>query len=190
MYKYLMQHQQVCIPGIGIFYKQRTAAHLDFSNKVFQPPAYTILFREEPVKADKDFYSFLSNEQGVNEVEAIRHFQDFAYRFKEHLSQFSQTDLPGLGVMHKGSDGALLFTPGHLLANYFPATPAERIVRKQSEHTMLVGDNETTNTQMQERLDEDQTESKSWWWIGAIVLGVLAIIAIVYYYMQHDGIRF
>ena len=190
LFKYLMQQEKVCIQGVGIFTKQRKPAQLNFASKTFLPPGYIISFTEDPVKADRHFFAFISKEKGVDEVEAIRYYHDFSYRFKDHINHHNETDLPGLGVMKKHEDGRLFFQPENLLENYFPATPAERIVRENTHHSLLVGDTQTTNTQMQEKMVDDTFETtKSRWWIAALVIAVIAIAAIIYYYMQHGGIR-
>ncbi len=190
MYKYLMLHEKVCIPGVGIFYKERQPAKLDFSNKLFQPPVHTIYFKEEPVQADKRFYTFASKEQGIDEVEAIRRFHDFAFRFKDSIHHNEETTLPGLGTLKRSEKGKLVFESEAIVAKYFPATPAERIVRKQAEHNLLVGDRSTTNTAMQEMLvDEVTVTKKTRWLIAAVILAVVAIAAIVVYYVQHGGLR-
>jgi hypothetical protein len=190
LYKYLMLNDQVCIPGVGRFLKQRQAAAFNFSNKVFEPPIYTISFREEPVSADKKFYAFVSKEQGIEEVDAVRKFNDFAYEFKHHLTHHNQTQLPGFGLMKRNAAGEIVFEEASLVNNYFPSTAAERIVRENSEHQILVGDTERTNAQMQVLLDDGSEPSvKKRWWIGAAVLALLAIAAIVYYYLQHGNVR-
>jgi hypothetical protein len=45
----------------------------------------------------------------------------------------------------------------------------------------LVGDKETTNTLMNEYFNEDVLVKKNRWWIWAIVLAVIALLAILIY---------
>ncbi|WP_207494109.1 hypothetical protein [Aridibaculum aurantiacum] len=190
LYKYLMLHEQVCIPGVGRFFKERTAARQDFINKVYQPPVFTISFREEPVKADKQFYDFLSKERGINEVEAIRSFQDFSYRFQQHVKKFSITELPGIGVIRKNEEGRLSFQQDELLRKYFPPVPLEPTVRPSEEHALLVGNTHTSSTEMQAKLEAaEETKAKGMWWIWALIIGVIAIAAIAYYFYINGNIR-
>lgn len=190
LYKYLMLHEQVCLPGVGRFYKHRKPSKLDFANKVFEAPVHEILFEEEAVSADRKFYAFLSREQGIDEVEAIRHFHEFAYDFKNHVTHHNETELPGFGWM-KSSNGRLSFASADLLQNYFPATAALKVIRENAEHQILVGDQHRTSNEMQEMLDDGVATSqrKSRWWIAAVVLGIASIAAIVYYYYQHGSLR-
>lgn len=190
LYKYLMLHDQVCIPGLGRFYKERTPARHDFINRVFLPPTYTIHFREETVRADRQLFSFIGRENGIDEVEAIRKYHDFSYKFNDHVRHYSQTELPGIGIMKRASDGSLNFAAEDMLHKYFVATPAARIVRRDATHTLLVGDTETNTADVQVRLnDGEETKAKSRWWIWAIVLGAAAIAAIAFYYMQYGNVR-
>lgn len=189
LYKYLMLHDQVCIPGVGRFYKQRNVARHDFVNKAFQPPVHSILFREEPVKADKQFFSFLSNERGLDSVEVVRHFHDFSYRLSNHIRLYQATQLPGLGVISKGSDGSLAFQAEELLANYYTAVPAE-VVGRNGIAALFGHDPVAIADETAVILDDTSTKSKSWWWIIAILLALIAIGAIVFYYVQNGNLRF
>jgi hypothetical protein len=190
LYKYLVLNDQVCVPGVGRFFKERKPAQLNFSNKEFEPPVYSIQFRGEQVAADKSFFAFLTKEQGIDELQAVRQFHEFAFDLKHHINNHPQTELPGLGWLKRSNDGAITFEPTSLTHDYFTPTPAERIVRENVEHTILVGDTERTNTEMQEMLDDGATRRpKALWWIIAIVLALIAIAAIVFYYLQNGNLR-
>lgn len=187
LYKYLMLHNQVCIPGIGRFYKSRRPSLLDFSNKTFRPPVYTISFSEEEVKADKKFYAFAKNEQGITEVDAIRHFHDFAFQMKQFLTDHNQLELPDIGHLKNG-DGKISFISKGIVEPYFPQALAERITKK--EYHIQVGDSQVTNRQMHEMLSSDvEKESAAKWWISAIILILLSIAAIIYYYVKNGNVR-
>lgn len=190
LYKYLMLHDEVCIAGVGRFYKERTPATHDFSNKIFLPPFHAVILNEEQVKADKKFFSFLSKEQGINEVEAIRQYHDFGYQLHHHLQQYNYAELPGLGTISRNEDGLLQFQQEALINNYFAATPADRIVRADAEHTIRVGETYTTNTQMQVALEDyEVTPAGRRWWIWALVLALMAMAAIAYYFIANGDLR-
>ncbi|MBL0146223.1 MAG: hypothetical protein IPP48_11050 [Chitinophagaceae bacterium] len=62
-----------------------------------------------------------------------------------------------------------------------PSAHAERVIHEAAEHNMLVGDKETTTTQMTEYY-ADTSVVKDRWWIWTIILGFGGIAAILFYY--------
>jgi hypothetical protein len=63
---------------------------------------------------------------------------------------------------------------------------AERVVHPDAEHAILVGDKETTNTFMAELLIP-KVETRDRWWIWAIVLGAVGLIALLIYFTELKG---
>ena len=59
------------------------------------------------------------------------------------------------------------------------------MVHPDSEHAILVGDKESTNTAMTEYYNEELAP-KDRWWIGALVVAAIAI-GIIWYYCDAEG---
>jgi hypothetical protein len=189
LYKYLILNKKATVPGIGVFFIERKPAKLDFSNKVFVAPQHQIIFKSEPSLNDNGMYTFISREQKIGEAEAVERYYSFANSLKESLHQQKSAALPGMGTLSQNAEGELFFTAALPLKDYFPVTTAERVLRKNTEHRILVGDLNRTNTQMKEMLVEDLPDSshkKDYWWVFAIALGIIGIATIVYYYL-HNG---
>jgi hypothetical protein len=94
--------------------------------------------------------------------------------------------LPGAGHFHVSSDGNILFSPDEVPAAAILPVAAEKVIRPNDTHTMLVGDTETTNTVMTEFYNDEQPAKSRRWWVWAIVLFVLAATAIVIYMSDAD----
>ena len=63
---------------------------------------------------------------------------------------------------------------------------AEKVIHKDAEHSILVGDKERTNVEMNEYYsDEEEGSAKYKWWLWAAILGAVAIGAIVLYVVQN-----
>jgi hypothetical protein len=82
--------------------------------------------------------------------------------------------------------GVIIFEAVPVPEIFLQPVNAERVIHPEAEHAILVGDKETTNTEMTEYFSET-TEQKSRWWIWAIVLGVSGIAALIIY-MNGAGI--
>lgn len=186
LYKYLMLHEQVAIPGVGRFYKHREPARQDFVNNMYQPPAHYIFFKEEQANADRKLYRFISKSHGMNEVEAIRYFHEFAYKIKEHVRHFNSIEMDGLGVLKRNANGSLTFIPENILDGYLSPTAAEKLPR----HPVALVDATSPVTAEQQVVFEDQYRSKkSYWWVWALILGVAGVAAIAYYYWLHGNVK-
>ncbi len=188
LYKYLILNKKVTLPGIGVFFIERRSAKLDFANKVFIAPALQINFKPQTSVADNRMYTFISQEQKIDETEAFSRYNDFVNRLKEKLRENTRAELPGMGVLSQNAEGKLYFNATIQLNDYFPPANADRVIRENAEHHVLVGDTSRTNIQMKEMLVEDVQETsqaKDRWWVFAIALGLIGIASIVYYYLNN-----
>lgn len=189
-YKYLILNKKVNVPGIGVFAIERKPAKLDFANKIFNPPAFKVNFKPQPSLNDNRIYSFIANEQRIDEPEAVSRYYNFSHNLKEDLSKHKSVNLLGMGVLSQNEEGQVFFNATTQLQDYFPAVASERVLRENTEHHILVGDVNRTNTQMKEMLVADEpsypSQTRDYWWLFAIALGIIGVATIVYYYL-HNG---
>ena len=186
LYKYLIIHKQVAIPGVGLFYIDRKPARHDIANKVFQSPELNIDFKAGTTITDKEFYQFVSKEKGIDEVEAVKHLHDFAHRLKQEVSANKRVELPGMGVLIKNGMGQVSFEAHNALTSYFPPIVEERILVDRPAPDITNAP--LTAVSQQEESDTEPPPSnqrKDYWWVYAIVLGVIGIAIIMYYYYEN-----
>lgn len=192
LFKYLILNKRLFVPGIGTFFIERKPAKLDFANKVFAPPAFDIGFTPRETSADTRLQTFISHEQKIDEPEAGKQYENFVKSLKKNLAEHRVVELPGMGVLSQNEEGGLSFKATEQLGEYLPAVAAERVMRENTEHHILVGEKSSTNIEMQERYAEDpkeQTYAKDQWWIFAIALGIIGIATIVYYYLHNGSLQ-
>jgi nucleoid DNA-binding protein len=192
LYKYLIIHKQVTLPGIGVFSINRKPASHDLVNKTFQSPVFDIDFSSKASIADKDFFIFVSREKGIDEAEASKHLHDFAYRLKEEVSLNKIVELPGIGVLRKDDLGRLSLRSADVIGTYFPTViPEDAILevnnKTSSENGDSVPSSETINAPGKEPKIAER--AKDYWWVYAIVLALIGISGIVYYYYQNKSFR-
>jgi hypothetical protein len=70
-----------------------------------------------------------------------------------------------------------------VLQQLLPGVTAEKVIRQHAQHTIRVGEDHKTSNEMEALLQ--RTVEQDRWWIGAVVLGVLGVGAILYYYLSH-----
>ena len=191
-YKYLFLNKKASVPGVGVFSIERKPAKLDFSNKVFVAPSLEIKFKPDAPGADYSMDAFISREQKVDQTEAANRLNNFGNAIQEDLRQHERAELPGVGVLLQNAEGSMYFKPTLRVNDYFPPVPAERVLRENSEHHILVGDSTRTNTHMKQVFADDLPEpshAKDYWWIFAIALGIIGIATIVFYYLNNGNLQ-
>ena len=161
--------KKICrLPGIGNLELATTPAEYDYGNRHIKAPRQTILFVSVSSSSENQF----------NEFSAI------SQMMKAELDKKGTLEVTGLGTFTKDSKGAIQFTAFPVNEDFFLPVTAEKVIHKDAEHSILVGDKETTNVEMTEFFNET-TIVKDRWWIGAIVLGVIGLAAIGYYLYMH-----
>lgn len=178
--KYFALYQKLILPGIGSFNTASQPAQLEFVEKTLHAPSHTIIFQQDETANDTNFISFLIKETGLDQYEAVNRFNQFIAQLKEKLQSGIALQLPGLGILANNGNG-YAFTADSL-QQYFPGIIAERVIRQHAQHAVRVGEDEKTSTEMHEILNKEAAEDR--WWIGAIVLAVVGIAAILYYYLS------
>lgn len=123
-YRYLLLNQRACMPGVGVFSVERTPAAFDAAAGEFMPPRYAIQFRSGNEMADKKFYTFLKHEHQIDEVSAIRQFNELSCAVWETLHEKKRVRLPGVGELIFAPDEQLnLVADPHLEKLIFPVKP-------------------------------------------------------------------
>ena len=185
---YLLQYRSISIPGLGTIYIERIPAQSDFVNHQLLPPTDHYRFDRYFDTPGRTFFSFLSEEMNTPEFQAIKQYNEWAQQLRNSLSTFEQpVVLEGIGSLHRDSSGDVVFEPLTKPFSYYPPVAAERIIRSNARHAMLVGDRETTTAEMSGFLSESSERRRSHWWVYALIAAALAIAAIAYYYYQHGS---
>jgi len=120
------------------------------------------------------------------EVEAIKSFNEFAANTKLALTLNGFVVLPGLGTLTKQFSNTWSFSPQVNIESYYPVLSAERVVRAQpGEHTLLVGEEEKTYTQMEESLAiNENIKTKDNWVPWSVIFAGVGIVVIIVYYLS------
>ena len=171
--QYLFHNKNCSLPGLGTLSVETSNASSDFVNKQILPPVPSIIF--SPLESDvDDFVNYIA----TNEHKSYGESMDQVNHYVSLLKQGQLIN--GVGQFLVDASGNIEFKAAEINSNLLLAVKAERVIHPEAEHNMLVGDKETTNTQMTEYYTEE-TVVKDRWWIWAIVLGIAGIAAILIY---------
>ncbi|MBA4168672.1 MAG: hypothetical protein H0X41_14195, partial [Chitinophagaceae bacterium] len=179
-------HKSVSIPGLGTIYVERIPAQSDFINRQLLPPAYHYRFDKYFDAPEKEFFSFIATRENIPEYEAIKLYNEWALGIRNGISADQAKVLEGIGSLKRDSSGDIVFEPLSALKTYDIAVPAERIIRSNARHAMIVGDKETTTVEMTDYLHEVHKEKTSWW-IYALIVAAIAVVAIFFHYFRNGS---
>lgn len=189
VFKYLVLHDHVSIPGIGNFSIRKEPAH--WEGNTLRPPMPVVVFEPGTALTDKRFYRFIAAEQGITEVEAVRHFQDVAYQLRKDLQANTSIELSGWGTFTKDNAGQPIFHSSLDLSTYLPGlTPVALVKPSQNDRgdsDINRNEAEFAGTTEAEEVVES-TARPDRWKVWALILGGAAILAILIHLMQEGAI--
>lgn len=182
LYQYFILHKRLSVPGIGTFLLHRKPAETDFPNRQVKPPIYSAVFNDETGPASKSFFHWLGHSLSVSDRDAVIRFNDFAFNMKKQIADGAVINWNGLGVLNKGLAGEIKFTPASFISE--KPVAAKKVIREKAEHFVRVGEDEKTSVEMTAMLNKPAV-ARSYWWIAALVLGVLTIGFISWHFYQN-----
>jgi nucleoid DNA-binding protein len=178
--KYLANQQQISIKGVGTISVEQLPARVDFPNQLLYPPE-TILHFSKLAHHDEAFCRWLSRELQVSEIQAVNDYQSFADEMLKELNENKKMSWNGVGEFVKSENGLINFNPAIQNTSVAKPIAAKKIIRQGAEHYIRVGEDERTNTEMQEILLGDEKKLYKSWWLAAVILLLTALIIIVVY---------
>lgn len=185
---YLLQNHSLSIPGLGTIYIERIPAQSDFVNRQILPPSYHYRFDKYFDTPGKEFFTFLSSRKNVHDFEAIRMFNEWALELRNSITGAEQSaNLEGIGSLKRDASGDVVFEPSVKPHTYTLSVPAERIIRTNAKHMMLVGDRETTNVEMSGYFQDGSASRRKSWWVYALIIAAVCAIAIAVYYYNNGS---
>lgn len=186
---YLVQHKSLSIPGLGTIYVERIPAQTDFVNKQIIAPSYHYRFDRYFDAPDKDFFTYLALQKDIADYEAIRWYNEWAYELRNKIRTEQEVRWENVGVLRTDVTGEIVFEAQQNLVTFLKPVPAERVIRSNAQHTMLVGDREVTNKDMTDYLKEEPVYiEKESWWIYALILASIAAV-VIFFHFFHNGVR-
>ncbi|MDQ6761641.1 MAG: hypothetical protein M3015_03315 [Bacteroidota bacterium] len=183
---YLVQKKECNLPGIGNFKINMVPASLDVANKKMFPPAAEIIFTEGDVHLQRDLVNYVSNQQKVGEQQAADNITRWCHNVSESLDAGEKIIFESIGSLQKNAAGNI-FLHAKKEFRLYDAVIAERVIHKNEDHAVLVGDKETTSAVMNEYYKADTVfERKFSWKIWAIVLFSLSLLSLILHFSYHS----
>ncbi len=175
--EYLFSYKCCPLPGIGeLRFKFNSATHL-IADKKITSPNYDIYLSESNAE-EVHFVNFISRELNISPEEAKTKLVNYCDKIIN--SKEESIELYDAGKFYVNAEGRLHFEQTELPADFKREVEAVRISRADV-HQILVGDTESTSEEMTGYYNSPTENTKSRWWIWAIIILVIAAAIIVFY---------
>ena len=181
---YLLQAGKCALPNIGLFKIKYKPAQTDIVNKQMLPPVEEIIFNEQALFSSPGLINYIALKKEISASEAETLLNNFCKEWKEKIEDGEVLHFESFGCLQKNDAGIISFKK-EVGAEYFVPVSAERVVHENAEHTVLVGDTETTSTAMNEFYRENVPVIKRRWVVGAVVLTAIALAILFYGFYNH-----
>ena len=178
------------MPGVGNFTVEQTPPDLQFADKQLLPPQSHSRFAPVVRPTNNHFYAFLSREWGVDKVIAIRRYKEDVEQMMEELKYLGMYNWKGIGILRKTVDGSFAFSAEESRFFPFSVLPADRVVRKFTQHTVLIGEQEHVKDYILPDENGEETAladepARDRWKLYALLLAIVAVIVIAVYYLTY-----
>jgi hypothetical protein len=180
--RYLFLKRTIPIPGLGTICMESNPASIDASTRTMLPPVYKFRFDKFFDSPDKDLFAYLSSKQNISDYEALRQYNDFAFSLRDRLNYFREAPWEGLGVLKKDDMGEIHFESSISNPSFLQPVPAEKVVRANAKHMLLVGDRERSNSEMSNWFAEEPVHGNRLWWLVALLGGIAASLIIMIHF--------
>ncbi|OJZ00019.1 MAG: hypothetical protein BGP13_09335 [Sphingobacteriales bacterium 40-81] len=187
LYKYLIQNRSVALPGLGTLELQKIPSISNFSSHIILPPSYKVIFDDTQDTPSKNLFQYITSQTGITEWEAIKQLNDFSFNIKIGLKEGKKITWKKVGEFSMEDNGITTLESAKIEYDFMEPVPAIRVIRNNVNHTILRGDTEVSESFFRQEEAETITTGKNRkWWIGAIVLGAIALL-LIFLYLYNNG---
>ena len=183
---FIIQSKECKLAGIGMFRSITAPAEPDIASKTISPPLMEKLFSGKEEKISDELVKYIAAKKKISHDEALANIKEWCDDTKSKLKLGEEIFFQSLGSLKKEASGNILFRNQNS-ALFFQPIAVERVIHKNSEHKMLVGDKETTSSVMSHYFDKEETEvKKNHWKMISIILLTISVLLLFFYFYQHS----
>ncbi len=182
---FIIQSKECKLRDIGKFRVENTPAGLDIANKKISPPVVEILFSGREEKISDELVKYIAGKKNISLSQALDDLKNWCAESKIKLKTGEEILLEPVGFLKKGAAGNTFFH-SQKQVEFFEAVLVQRVIHKNSEHAVLVGDRETTSSAMNQYYHEVPAETKSNTWkiLAGILLAIALFLLFLHFYQN------
>lgn len=177
--KYFLTNREVVLPGIGQLQSVQMPARFDAARQIMLPPSEAFNWSPdgESTISPQGLMAFLSRQKQWSEEDSFEQVTVFCNKVKSELNQSGQWVWPGLGKLIAISEGTFGFVPDKDFEKYYKPISATKVEHPGHKVLETVGDDFLETAE--ESIEEEVAATKKRWWLPALLVGILAIAAII-----------
>ncbi|HEY0053964.1 MAG TPA: SPOR domain-containing protein [Pedobacter sp.] len=177
----LKEHEEVGLPGIGIFFKKKIAAYLNQEDGLYYPPSYKIDFKAEE-GSDAVLVKHIVAKKRISESSAIYFLDRFIENIKNDLDKDSNANVAPLGELLKSDKGyTLRSAPIVASIDLYGLKPVEELATVNKAAPMTAPAQEV----YYDVSDEESSSSKALWIVLVLVVASSLAALAYFYYPQY-----
>ena len=178
LHEYFIQHGSLTLPGVGTFRIQRISAQVDFASKRMMPPSFTIRFDHRHDTPQREMFAYISQRSGLADWEAVRSVNNLSFDIKTRLLHGESVPVDGIGILRPDNGSGFQFDAERINYDFIPKVRADRVIRKDAEHTVRVGEWHRSSTEMEELLQAQREPIPLYrrMWFRAMILTIFALL--------------
>lgn len=181
---YLLQSRECSLEQIGTIRISSKSAELDIVNKQILPPLQEIIFIEDATQSSTGLIKYIAQKKGYSADVAESILTGFCNEWKDRLDEGESFVFETLGSLQKNNEGNIYFKKAESI-EFLKAVIAERVLHKNADHTVLIGDKEISSSMITDS-NIEQPMKNSKWWVWALILGVVASSVLAYHFSKHN----
>ena len=173
---FLFRNGYCPLPSVGSLNISTDASKLILGEHSITAPRKKIQLLPQEISR-QPLVEFIAASQDIDYTTANKNLENFVEDIK-NLKQKEDLIIGEAGKFEVDENGYLIFTEQKIFTNFFPEVKANRVVRSNQSHEMLVGDKETTNEKMTEYFSNETTAGpgKVWLWISLVLIIIAGLV--------------
>ncbi len=179
---YLLTFHSLPMPGIGTLILKKQTARLQILEKQIEAGGYVIEWTSEAAQ-DAHIISWLAGQMNVSVTESAQSYQSYIDKLINILNLEKRVEWGSWGTLEKKEEGLMFFNGALIHVPGYAPVPAEKVVRKKSDHSVLVGDQTFSADDMQEKLQKSMVKVRHHWIIITVALLVLGLLTMIYLFV-------
>ena len=135
--EFLHQHNEVSLPGVGTFFKQRINGYFDSKKNSYVPPRQFLAFRISD-RENNYLTEYLTEVKNISEASAQYFINKYAEKVKDFIATSGHIELTSLGVLRKTPTG-YQFEPSkefNFATDFYGLQPVAETVELSSSKTV------------------------------------------------------
>jgi hypothetical protein len=184
LYRYFSLNGRVSIPGLGALSMVRIPAVIDFSTRQLFPPFQVLKFKTNNTDSTPEQSSYIARLSGMNSEVVDNELKLLGEELKNRLMAERKLEWMDVGSFSVSDEGEIGFTPKTVTTDFFLPVHYLHVLRPDAEHSIKVGEEEKTNTDMEVFFEDQRANAgKKKWQIAEWVLVLIAALLLAIRFM-------